>query len=108
MPSYLYQASYTGDAWATQINNPVNRAEQIAEMVKGAGGNVESFHYAFGEYDVIIIATFADNQTAAAFALAAAAGGAVKSLKTTPLLTADEGLEAIKKAGGTGYRPPGG
>ena len=108
MPSYLYQASYTGDAWATQINNPVNRAAQIGAMVEGAGGKVESFHYAFGEYDVIIIATFADNQTAAAFALAAAAGGAVKSLKTTPLLTADEGLEAIKKAGGTGYRPPGG
>ncbi len=107
MPSYLYQASYTAEAWATQINNPVNRAEQIGAMVEGAGGKMESFHYAFGDYDAIIIATFQDNQTAAAFALAASAGGSVKSLKTTPLLTVDEGIEAIKKASGTGYRPPG-
>ena len=108
MPSYLYQVSYTGDAWATQISNPVNRAEQIGAVIEGAGGKMESFHYAFGDDDVIIIATFPDNQSAASVSLAAAAGGAVKSLKTTPLMTVDEGLEAIKKAGGTGYRPPGG
>ncbi len=69
---------------------------------------MEGFHYASGDVDLIIIATFPDNQTAASISLAAAAGGAVKSLKTTPLMTVDEGLEAIKKAGGTGYRPPGG
>ena len=108
MPSYLYQVSYTGDSWATQINNPVNRAEQIGAIIEAAGGKLESFHYAFGEYDAILIATFPDNQSAASLSLAAAAGGAVKSLKTTPLLTVDEGIEAIKKAGSAGYRPPGG
>lgn len=108
MPSYLFQVSYTGDSWATQIKNPVNRAEQIGAIIEATGGKLESFHYAFGEYDVILIVTFPDNQSAAALSLAAAAGGAVKSLKTTPLMTVDEGIEAIKKAGGTGYRPPGG
>ena len=43
---------------------------------------------------------------AAAFSLAAAAGGAVKALKTTPLLTIDEGVAALRAAGGAGYQPP--
>jgi hypothetical protein len=43
----------------------------------------------------------------AAFALAATAAGAVKALKTTPLMTIEEGIEAMRKASGTGYRPPG-
>jgi hypothetical protein len=42
----------------------------------------------------------------AAFALAAAAGGALKAVKTTPLMTIEEGIEAMRKASGTGYRPP--
>ena len=43
----------------------------------------------------------------AAFILAAAAGGAVKTVKTTPWLTIEEGIEALRKASGTGYRLPG-
>jgi hypothetical protein len=46
-----------------------------------------------------------DNVSAAAFALAIAAGGACKNVKTTPLLTAEEGIKAMKKAGGSGYKP---
>ena len=41
-------------------------------------------------------------------AIAVCAGGAVKAFKTTPLLSPEEGLEALKKAGSAGYRPPGG
>jgi hypothetical protein len=37
--------------------------------------------------------------------MAIGAGGAVSNVKTTPLLTAEEGLAAMKKAGGSGYKP---
>jgi hypothetical protein len=47
-----------------------------------------------------------DNVSAAAFALAAAAGGGLKAYKTTPLLTFEQGIEAMKKASGAGYEPP--
>ena len=41
----------------------------------------------------------------AAFAAAASAGGACKTFKTTPLLTAEEGMNAMRKAGsGTSNR----
>jgi len=44
--------------------------------------------------------------SAAAFSMAAAAGGAVKAVKTTPLMSMEEAIEAMRKAGGAGYRPP--
>jgi len=44
--------------------------------------------------------------SAAALAIAAAAGGAVKSIKTTPLMEAAEGLEALRRAAASGYRAP--
>jgi hypothetical protein len=47
-----------------------------------------------------------DNITAAAIAMSFAAGGAVKALKTTPLLTWSEGIKAMRKATKSGYRPP--
>jgi hypothetical protein len=37
--------------------------------------------------------------------MAVAAGGACKSVKTTPLLSMEEGIEAMKKAATSGYRP---
>jgi len=46
-----------------------------------------------------------DNFSAAAFAMAKAAGGAWHYVKTTPLLSVDEGMTAMKKAGGSGYKP---
>ena len=38
--------------------------------------------------------------------IAAAAGGALSRIQTTVLMTAEEGLEAIKGAGNIEYRPP--
>ena len=46
--------------------------------------------------------------SAAAFSLAVSAGKAVKAVKTTPLLTIEDGVAAMQKAAGAGYRPPGG
>ncbi len=70
------------------------------------GGRLESAYYAFGDYDVVAIVEVPDNVSAAAFSLALNAGGALKAAKTTPLMTVEEGMEAMRKAGGTGYRPP--
>jgi uncharacterized protein with GYD domain len=70
------------------------------------GGRVEQAFLGFGEYDVVLIMQMPSNVDAAAFALAVAAGGAFKSHKTTPLMTMEEGIEAMKKAGGAGYKAP--
>ena len=107
MPYYLTQASYTADSWAAQIKNPQDRAAQLGGMLESAGGKLHSFFYAFGDYDVVLISEAPDNATIAKILIAAAGAGAISNLSTTVLLTAEEGLEAIRGAGGAGYQPPG-
>jgi uncharacterized protein with GYD domain len=106
MALYLLQVAYTSGAWAAQVKNPQNRREVVSPVVERLGGHIESAYYAFGDYDVILIIDMPDNVSAAAFALAVSAGGAVKAIKTTPLLAIDDGIEAMKLAAEAGYRPP--
>ena len=47
-----------------------------------------------------------DNVGASALSMAISAGGAVKSVKTTPLLTFEEGIAALQKAKDAEYAPP--
>jgi uncharacterized protein with GYD domain len=68
------------------------------------GGTLEAFYYAFGEDDVVGIADLPDNVSAAAFALAINASGAVQA-RTTVLMTPAEVDAAAKKT--VNYRPPG-
>jgi uncharacterized protein with GYD domain len=107
MPYYLTQASYTAEAWKAQAQNPQDRSDVIRQLLEASGGRLVSMYYAFGEYDIVMISEAPDNVTVASIIIAAAAGGAVGNVKTTPLMTADEGMEAIKKAGAVAYAPPG-
>ena len=106
MPLFLSQVAYSEDGWQALVSNPQNRLEAIRPVVDKLGGRIVNTYFAFGDYDFILIAEFPDNVSAAALAIAAAAGGAVKSIKTTPLMEATEGLEAVRKAASSGYRAP--
>jgi uncharacterized protein with GYD domain len=105
MPLFLTQVAYTHEAWQALIHNPQNRMDAIRPAIEKLGGKVISGYFAFGDYDTIAILELPDNVAAAAIAIAFAAGGACKSVKTTPLMTTAEGIEALKKAAGTGYKP---
>jgi uncharacterized protein with GYD domain len=106
MPQFLLQVAYTPEACATLVKNPQNRMDAIRPAVERLGGKIGGAWLSFGEYDVIVIAEFPDNVSAAALSIAAQAGGALKAAKTTPLLTTEEGVEAFRKAATSGYQPP--
>ena len=106
MAHYLLQVAYTSEAWAGLLKNPHDRTASLKPMLDKMGGKIESAYFAFGDHDLVAILQMPGNVDAAAFALAAAAGGSVKSIKTTPLLSIAEGLEAMKKAAASGYKPP--
>ena len=106
MAHFLVQVAYTPEAWAAQVKNPQDRLAALKPAFKKLGGRVESGYFSFGDYDLVTIVQMPSNVEAAAFAVAAAAGGAVKALRTTPLLTIAEGLDAMKKAATAGYTPP--
>jgi len=103
--SYLFQISYSAEAWAAMIKHPQDRAQAVSQAVEKLGGKVGSFWMSFGDYDLIEVLEMPDNVSAAAFAVAVAAGGACKNVKTTPLLSIAEGVEAMKRAGTSGYKP---
>jgi hypothetical protein len=71
------------------------------------GGRLLSWYLSFGEYDGLLIYEAPDNATAGTAALAAASRGHLRALKTTPLFTAEESVELMRRAGGTSFRAPG-
>ncbi len=108
MPLYMYQAAYTPESWAAQIKNPQNRVEAVGRQVcESVGGKLIGGWLCFGDYDLVIIADVPDNQSMAAIALAVGAGGAIKTSKTTVLLSGADGVEALEKANtvSTAYSP---
>ena len=105
MASYLIQLSYTAESWAVLVKHPQDRVEAVSKVIAKLGGKVVDFWGSFGDFDLIGVIEMPDNVSAAAFSIAVAAGGACKNVKTTPLLSRGEAVKAMKKAGGSGYKP---
>ena len=107
MPLYLSRFNYTPEAWARLIDNPEDRRKAAQTYIGSVGGKLHGYWYAFGTHDGYTLWEAPDNVSMAAVALAIGSGGAMSSFDTTVLLTIDETIEALRKAGDVTYRPPG-
>jgi len=107
MPLYLSKFSYTPETWARLIGHPEDRRKAAQQYIESVGGKLHGFWYAFGTHDGYTLWEAPDNVSMAAVALAIGAGGALRSLETAVLLTVDETIGALHKAGQVRYRPPG-
>jgi uncharacterized protein with GYD domain len=107
MPLYLSKFSYTPETWARLIENPDDRREAARSYIESVGGKLHGFWYAFGTHDGYNLWEAPDNVSMAAVALAIGGGGALSSFETTVLLSVEETMEALQKAGQVQYRPPG-
>lgn len=99
MALYVTQFSYTSEAWANLVKNPEDRAAPVKALIEKLGGRLLSMYYCFGEYDGFIIYEAPDETTASGAVLAAIARGHLKAAKTTVLLTVEQAMEAMGKAG---------
>ena len=106
MAHYLFQCSYTPEAWRAQLKNPQNRMEAVAPVLEKLGGRWVGAWLAFGDYDVVAICETPDNVSQSAFSLAAYATGHLTSVKTTPLVSIEDGMKAMAKAGAIAYPSP--
>ena len=106
MAYYLVQASYGAAAIGAMVKHPQDRAAAIRPLLERMGGKLHGMWFTFGEYDLVALAEMPDATTAAAFAMAIGSAGAMASYRTTPLLTMDEAVEAMKKAGSVAYKAP--
>src|SRR4026209_1772815 len=103
MTLYLTRFSYTPETWARLAKNPEDRREAARSYIESVGGTLHGFWYAFGTHDGYNLWEAPADGPRAAVALAISGGGALSSFETTVLLTVEETMEALQKAGDVRY-----
>ena len=104
---YLTRFSYTPETWARLMKNPEDRRIAAGKYISSVGGKLHGFWYAFGDYEGYCLWEAPDNISMAAVGFAITGGGALSKFETTPLLTIEETLEALRLAQKVQYQQPG-
>jgi uncharacterized protein with GYD domain len=106
MAIYMIQATYTAEAWATMMKNPQGRSKPFSEVAQKLGGRLIGVSFYFEEYEVVALIEASDGIATYATSMVAVPPGHFKAIKTTRLFTVVETMEAMRKAGSTGYQGP--
>jgi uncharacterized protein with GYD domain len=98
MPIIMTHATYSpaGIKGLSQ-DGGTKRKAAVKQMVEAAGGKLHAFYFAYGDSDVVIIAEYPDNATAAGAAMTVGATGALSSYRSMVLITPEEMDAATKK-----------
>lgn len=103
MATYMVQATLTAEAWKRLTEAPQDRGQVVAAQLEKLGCRMLSFYFAFGESDTVAIFEAPDDTTAAAASVSFLSAGHLKSIKTTKLITVNESMEAMRRAGQAPY-----
>ena len=106
MPLYMTQFSYTAEAIAALAKNPEDRSVPVKALIEKLGGKMFGFYYCLGEYDGVVISEASDETALLTTIFAVIAPGHLKAIKTTPLFTVEQVMEAAGKAGAIVFAPP--
>jgi uncharacterized protein with GYD domain len=105
MKKYLIKGTYSAEGTkGLMAEGGSGRKDAIERMLAGMDGKLESFYYAFGSDDVILIVELPDDISAVAVGLRVNAAGLVR-ISMTVLLTPADIDAAAKKT--VSYRAPG-
>ncbi len=105
MAKYLFRTRYTKDGVAGLIKEGgTGRQEALRQTIEGLGGKLESFYYAFGDDDLLLIVDLPSDEAATAFSIFVSAAGAL-AVSCTVLITPEAIDGAIRKT--VAYRKPG-
>ncbi len=107
MNHYMIQASYTSEAAAGLIRQPEDRSEVVRPLIEQLGGRLLGFYFCQGDYDVMCIVELPNNTAALALDMALVVPGHLSRIKTTPLLTGEESVMAMKETAVVSLRAPG-
>jgi uncharacterized protein with GYD domain len=95
MVTYITLLNFT-DQGLRNVKDTTRRAEAAAKMAREYGVEFKSIHWTQGAYDLVIEAQGQDEQSVAAFLLAAASMGNFKA-QTLRAFTADEMNKVIAR-----------
>jgi uncharacterized protein with GYD domain len=88
MRSYVILSSWT-DQGIKNSRDTIKRAKNFRALIESRGGKLREHLYTLGEYDIVTVAEFPDDETAAAAVLTLASLGNVRA-KTMRAYTDDE------------------
>ena len=107
MALYMTQFSYTGEAWTALAKQPADRRAGLQTLFDRLGGRLIELYYSFGEFDGVVLFEAPDDTAAVAALVAALGPGHIKAIKTTKLVSVEDTMAALQKAGGLSYAGPG-
>ena len=99
MPIYISRGRFTSDAVKGMVAKPENREEVVSKLFESVGGRLIGWYLTFGHHDWLSIMEFPDDKAAASAILAAAAGGSLTDIETTPAMTAKDAHATFVSAG---------
>ena len=105
MPKYLITGSYTSEgAKGVVAKGGSDRRGAVEQLAQSVGASVETFYFAFGGDDIVVIIDAPDNASVAAVTMTVGASGMV-DIRTVVLMTPEEVDAAAGKS--VSYRGPG-
>jgi uncharacterized protein with GYD domain len=97
MTTYVSLINWT-EQGIKNFRDTTQRAQDFTKLVEGSGGTVRELMWTVGEYDIVCIADFPDEETAVAALLQVGAAGSVRS-NTLRAFNAEEMAGIIRRAG---------
>jgi len=107
MGFYMIQGRLSKEAFKAMASSDTDRREVVGKMLEQINGKLHGYYFAFGGNDIVAIIEGPDNVSVASVAIAVGSSGTVQNITTTPLLSYEEGMEAIRGAASVTYTPPG-
>jgi len=106
MSLYLTKMTLTTQGWAALIEKPQNRLNAVKPMFDAAGGKILNYWFAIDQGAIYTLYEAPDElSNSLAMEMAVMGGGSVSSVEGTRLITAEDAMDAMKKAQKFGYRP---
>jgi uncharacterized protein with GYD domain len=97
MPKYVTLYNWT-DQGVANAKDTVNRYQAAKQLVEGMGGKIDAIFWTMGQYDLVTVSDFPDDETGTAVNLQLASTGNLRSV-TMRAFAEDEMKGIIEKMG---------
>ena len=97
MPTYVSLAHWT-EQGIKNYKDTISRAEDFTKLVESSGGRVREVLYTVGEYDIVVVVDFPDDETGTAVLLQVGSLGNVRT-QTMRAFGSDEMASIISRTG---------
>jgi len=97
MPTYVSLVNWT-EQGIKNYKDTIGRAEDFSKLVESSGGRVREMLYTVGEYDIVVVVDFPDDETGTAVLLQVGSLGNVRT-HTMRAFGSDEMASIISRTG---------